>query len=136
MHKTDADQAPDHKAIDSGTAPTAAPTVASTEAQPKPAKNPNEETVALDEPIIRGEQKIDSITLRKPTAGELRGVSLTELIQMEVGALRKVLPRITTPALLDHETGRMDPADLLQCGVAIAGFLLQRSAKTEAFRDE
>lgn len=91
----------------------------------------NEETVELDTPIVRGEHSIDSVTLRKPMAGELRGVSLIELMQMDVQALRKVLPRITTPSLTDIEIGRMDPADLVQCGVAVSGFLLQKSAKAE-----
>ena len=93
------------------------------------AENPNEKTVELDGHIVRGSQTITSIVLRKPLAGELRGVSLVELMQMEVLALRKVLPRITTPTLTDPEIGRMDPADLLQCGVAVAGFLLQKSAR-------
>ncbi len=95
-------------------------------------KNPNEETVDLDTPVIRGEHSINSVTLRKPMAGELRGVSLIELMQMDVLALRKVLPRITNPTLTDIEIGRMDPADLVQCGVAVSGFLLQKSAKAEA----
>jgi hypothetical protein len=97
-----------------------------------PSKDPNEETVALDSPVLRGEQTINSVSLRKPMAGELRGVSLVELMNLDVGALRKVLPRITTPALTDIEIGRMDPADLVQCGVAVAGFLLQKSARAEA----
>lgn len=95
-------------------------------------KDPNKETVELDTPIVRGEHSITSVTLRKPMAGELRGVSLIELMQMDVLALRKVLPRITNPALTDIEIGRMDPADLVQCGVAVSGFLLQKSAKAEA----
>lgn len=111
-------------------------TLASKEAAaPAVEKNPNEETVALDTPIVRGEHSIDSVTLRKPMAGELRGVSLIELMQMDVLALRKVLPRITTPSLTDIEIGRMDPADLVQCGVAVSGFLLQKSAKAEASHD-
>lgn len=96
------------------------------------AKNPNMEVVELDTPIVRGEHSINSLTLRKPMAGELRGVSLIELMQMDVLALRKVLPRITTPTITDIEIGRMDPADLVQCGVAVSGFLLQKSAKAEA----
>ena len=95
-------------------------------------KDPNKETVELDTPIVRGEHSITSVTLRKPMAGELRGVSLIELMQMDVLALRKVLPRITNPTLTDIEIGRMDPADLVQCGVAVSGFLLQKSAKAEA----
>lgn len=134
--KADADLAPDHKGIDSGTAPTAAPTVDSPEAQPKREKNPNEEIVDLDEPIVRGEQEIAKVTVRRPKAGELRGVALTDLLQMEVGTLRKVLPRITTPSLLEHEVANMDPADLLQCGVAVSSFFIQKSKREEAFRDE
>lgn len=106
--------------------------VTGTLTSPEPVKNPNEETVDLDGHIIRGEQIIASVTLRKPMSGELRGVSLVELMNLDVSALRKVLPRITSPALTDIEIGRMDPADLVQCGVAVAGFLLQKSAKAEA----
>lgn len=106
--------------------------VTGTLTSPEPVKNPNEETVALDGHIVRGEQIIESLTLRKPMSGELRGVSLVELMNLDVSALRKVLPRITSPALTDIEIGRMDPADLVQCGVAVAGFLLQKSAKAEA----
>ncbi|MEZ2744289.1 phage tail assembly protein [Halopseudomonas bauzanensis] len=90
------------------------------------------ETVELDTPIVRGEHRITSVTLRKPSSGELRGVSLIELMQMDVLSLRKVLPRITSPSLTDIEIGLMDPADLVQCGVAVSGFLLQKSAKAEA----
>ncbi|MGG4659338.1 phage tail assembly protein [Pseudomonas vlassakiae] len=96
------------------------------------AKNPNEEVIDLDTPIVRGEQEIKQVTLRKPMSGELRGVTLTDLAHMDVLALRKVLPRISTPSLTDHEIGRMDPADLLQCGVAVGSFLLTKSAKEAA----
>lgn len=91
--------------------------------------NLHEETVTLDAPLQRGETLIETVTIRKPMAGELRGVSLIELMQMDVLALRKVLPRITTPTLTDLEIGRMDPADLVQCGVAVSSFLLAKSAK-------
>jgi hypothetical protein len=88
--------------------------------------------VTLDTPIQRGEQTITAIELRKPLAGELRGVSLLELMQMDVQALRKVLPRISTPTLTDHEIGLLDPADLFQLGSEVTGFLLPKSAKAEA----
>lgn len=89
-------------------------------------------TVTLDTPIQRGEQTITEIELRKPAAGELRGVSLLELMQMDVLALRKVLPRLTTPALTDHEIGMLDPADLFQLGSEVTGFLLPKSAREGA----
>ncbi len=89
------------------------------------------ETVQLDAPLKRGEQQISEIQLRKPAAGELRGVALTELLQMDVGALTKVLPRITQPALTEPEVARLDPADLVQLGSVVTGFLLPKRAKAE-----
>ena len=72
--------------------------VATEAAAAAPVKNPNEEVITLDTPIVRGQQHIEQVTLRKPMSGELRGVTLADLSQMDVLALRKVLPRITTPA--------------------------------------
>lgn len=96
------------------------------------AKNPNLETITLDTPITRGSTQITEVTVRKPVSGELRGVTLTDLLQMDVLALRKVLPRITSPSLTDHELGNLDPADLVQMGSAVTGFLLPKSAKVDA----
>lgn len=89
-------------------------------------------TVNLDTPIRRGTTSIDSITLRKPNSGELRGVSLVELLQMDVGSLIKVLPRISSPSITAVEVAGMDPADLLALSSKISGFLLQKSAMTDA----
>jgi hypothetical protein len=100
--------------------------------QTEPVKNPNESTIELDTPIVRGTTTIASVTVRKPMAGELRGCSLVDLLNLEVNTLRKVLPRVTSPALTDIEVGRMDPADLVEVGSTVAGFLLRKSAKAEA----
>ena len=89
-------------------------------------------TVTLDTPIRRGTTSIDSITLRKPNSGELRGVSLVELLQMDVGSLIKALPRISSPSITAVEVAGMDPADLLALSSKISGFLLQKSAMTDA----
>lgn len=88
-------------------------------------------TVVLDTPITRGKTTIDMITLRKPQAGELRGVHLVELLNMDVATLIKILPRISSPGITAPEAAAMDPADLLACGSKISGFLLQKSVKTE-----
>lgn len=86
-----------------------------------------ENTVTLDTPIKRGNQEITSITLRKPASGELRGTSLSALVNLDVDALQKVLPRITTPALTEADVARLDPADLVQMGGMFAGFLLPKA---------
>jgi len=89
---------------------------------------PASPTVTLDEPITRGEQTISEISLRKPNAGELRGVSLLELAQLDVSALHKVLPRITTPTLTEADISKLCLADLLALGAEIAGFFARKDA--------
>lgn len=86
------------------------------------------EIITLDTPIKRGEQTIENLTLRKPSAGELRGTSLHDLAMMDVGALSKVIPRICEPTLMPSEVASMDPADFMQCAAAVAGFLTPKAA--------
>ncbi|GHE20121.1 phage tail assembly protein [Halomonas urumqiensis] len=90
------------------------------------------ETVELDTPLQRGKQTVTEIHVRKPKAGSLRGVALADLLQMDVQALTKVLPRITEPALTEPELRAMDPADLVQLGNAVSNFLLPRRMRADA----
>jgi hypothetical protein len=94
--------------------------------------NLDENTVELDTPIQRGKQIISTVTLRKPCAGELRGIHLAELLNLDVASLIKVIPRISSPGITAPEAAGMDPADLLAIGGKIVGFLLQKQAKTDA----
>lgn len=90
-------------------------------------------TVELDSPVQRGETTVTAITLRKPRAGELRGLNLTDLLQMDVTALQTLIPRISQPMLTKPEVANMDPADLTQCGAVVAGFLLTKRDRASAF---
>lgn len=85
-------------------------------------------TITLETPIQRGEMQISSISLRKPKAGELRGVNLTDLLQMDVVAVSKVLPRISDPMLTEPDIATLDPADFLALASEVASFLLPKSA--------
>ena len=87
-------------------------------------------TIHLDTPIVRDGQTIERIELRKPAAGELRGIVLLALLQMDVDAIASLLPRISTPMVTKPEALAMDPADLLAVGVEVAGFLQQKAAST------
>lgn len=84
------------------------------------------EQIELEAPIKRGNQTVKTITLRKPKAGELRGLKLADLVQMDVDACTQVLPRISDPVLDTREIADMTPADLLQISAGIAGFLLPK----------
>lgn len=81
--------------------------------------------VTLEQPIKRGDQLIEKLQVRKPSSGELRGLSLVDLGQLEVTALRKVLPRLCIPTVTEADIDAMDPADLLELGAELGHFLLK-----------
>ena len=89
-------------------------------------------TVSLDTPIMKGETLIDTLQLRKPRAGEMRGLSLVDLGQLKVDALTKIVPRIAVPTITEADVADLDPADLLAIGTEIGGFLLQKSHHADA----
>lgn len=89
-------------------------------------------TIELDEPIKRGDSEIKKLTIRKPKAGALRGVSLIELAQLNFNALQIVLPRITEPTLTAQDIAQMDPADLLAVGSEVAYFLASKAERLAA----
>lgn len=84
-------------------------------------------SVTLDDPIIRGNSTITEVRLRKPNSGELRGVTLQSLSELDVIALQKVLPRITSPMITAPEIAQMSPSDLMQFGLKVAVFLLPKA---------
>lgn len=89
-------------------------------------------TITLDVPIKRGETEITTVTLHKPNAGSLRGVSISACMQLEVDAIVSVVPRISDPKLTPQEAAAIDLADLTQMGVAIASFFVPKAAMAEA----
>lgn len=96
---------------------------------PSPASAVFSKPVDLDEPITRGEQTIDQVTLRKPRSGELRGVALMDIAQLDVVALQRVLPRISQPTLTEADVANLAPADLLALGAELAGFFERKADK-------
>ncbi|RQP29570.1 phage tail assembly protein [Burkholderia ubonensis] len=107
----------------------AAPAAAMCAAAATPAQD-DPATHTLDTPLVRGDQTIATITLRKPKSGELRGVSLSDLVSLDVAALSKVLPRISSPTLTEADVANIDPADLVQLGGIFAGFLMPKAVKS------
>lgn len=92
---------------------------------------PGLRTITLDTPIVRGDVTIETLQLRKPGSGELRGLSLVDLGQLKVDALHTVIPRIAIPMITKAEAESLDPADLLACGAEIGSFLLQKSKRAD-----
>jgi len=88
---------------------------------------PANASVTLEEPIKREGGDIATLTIRKPASGELRGLSLVDLMNLDVTALHKLLPRLALPVITEHEARQLSIADLVQCGTEIVSFLVPKS---------
>lgn len=84
--------------------------------------------IELSNPILIGKTEITKITIRKPLAGDLRGVKLLNFVDADIDSLAKVLPRISTPTLTEQDIYNMDLSDLTNIVVEMSGFLKPKSS--------
>ncbi|ATM78979.1 phage tail protein [Serratia fonticola] len=84
-------------------------------------------TVILDVPIRRGETEITEVSIRRPSAGELRGIKLQSLLETDVNSVIKVLPRLTTPVLTEQEVSLLDPADFYSMAAELSIFFVPKA---------
>lgn len=92
----------------------------------------NSTVIKLEVPLTRGDKQITEVTLHKPNAGALRGVSLRDAIEMKVDVTLSLVPRISEPKLTAQEMNQLDACDLLSMSAGIANFLLPPSLIAEA----
>jgi hypothetical protein len=88
--------------------------------------------ITLETPIVRGESTVTKITLHKPVSGALRGVSVRAVLDMDADTIMTVVPRISDPKITEAEARKLDLPDLMQMGVALAGFFMPKAALAEA----
>ena len=80
-------------------------------------------TIKLTRPLTAGRpEPITSVTLREPASGDLRGLKLTDIMQMDVTAMTRLLPRLTNPALAPSEIEDLGPADFMSLCTGVVGF--------------
>lgn len=94
--------------------------------------NPDIETVEFDTPIIRGKLTISEVNINKPKTGALRGLSLSDLLKVDVDTIIKLVPRVSTPPLTEHEVAALDPADFLSISTAVVGFFASKDQRKKA----
>lgn len=87
------------------------------------------EAVTLSMPLQRGETSISALTIRRPKAGELRGLALPDIMTGEVVAMLTLIPRISEPPLTADEANALDPADLAEIAGTIRGFFMTKGEK-------
>jgi hypothetical protein len=90
---------------------------------------PNPGTIQLVEPIPRAGGDITALTLRKPCAGDLRNLNMTDLMNGGVSAVITLLPRITTPTIAAHEAERLSAEDTAEIAGTIVGFFMSPAQK-------
>lgn len=90
----------------------------------------NRTTIPLSHPVSFGDDSIDKLQLRKPQAGELRGIKLLDVMQMDVTAYIQLLPRITAPMLTEQQVSELDPADLMKVMNGVQRFFLEADYQT------
>jgi hypothetical protein len=92
-----------------------------------PSQNPNRfTTVTLATAITRGTTEITCLDLRKPRAGELRGLNMQDVLTSEVSAVLKLIPRISSPPLTQDEADALEADDFAEIAGAIRGFFMTR----------
>lgn len=87
------------------------------------------ETVTLANPIVRGETRIEKLDLRKPKAGEMRDLTLQDILSTNIGAIMVLIPRISNPPLIKEEVIELDPVDLAEIGGVIRNFFMSASER-------
>lgn len=86
-------------------------------------------TVTLDNPITRGKEVISEIQLRKPKTGELRGLNVVDILNMDVNAVSNLLPRITSPLLTKEEVQELAAEDFVQLAGEVTSFLIPKKMR-------
>lgn len=87
--------------------------------------------IKLRRPITEGKTTIETVKVMEPTVGALRGLQLAPLVQMDTGALSRLLPRITDPILTEDQVAELHPADFAMMGGLVSVFLNAPEAMSE-----
>jgi len=89
-------------------------------------------TVTLKTPLANATGKpVESLTLRRPKAGDLRGISQVEILRMVPEPLCTLVGRISDPAFPPSLFWQMEAEDLMELSGAVAGFFVTLGSPTE-----
>jgi hypothetical protein len=86
--------------------------------------DPNIKSIKFDVGFKRGEQTIIDIVIRKPKTRALRGLTLVNVLQLDVDTMAKLAPRITTPTMSENDVYDLDPVDVTKLCKEVIGFFV------------
>ena len=88
-------------------------------------KSENQKTVTLTTGIKRGENTITDIVINKPNVFALKGLKLVDVLNVDVDAITKLLPRVTSPALTEMEIKSLDIVDFTELVTSVITFFIK-----------
>lgn len=65
---------------------------------------------------------LEKVTIRRPMGGDLRGVKLQQVQELDSEVLFTLLPRITSPAITEAHVQRLDAIDAVKIMIGISNF--------------
>ncbi|HVI51513.1 MAG TPA: phage tail assembly protein [Candidatus Sulfotelmatobacter sp.] len=81
-------------------------------------------TITLIKPLKFGEDIIAELPLRRPMAGDLRGIKLAAIQELDVTTILSLVQRLSTVPLAPDTLTTMDPVDIVQACEVISGFFV------------
>ncbi|MGY0794318.1 phage tail assembly protein [Azospirillum argentinense] len=79
-------------------------------------------TVPLAKPLPYGQNTLTELQLRRPMAGDLRGLRLAGLSDMDVDVITKIAVRCSVTVVTEAQMAELDPYDLIKLTEAVGGF--------------
>jgi len=76
-----------------------------------------------------GSEPITHVELRKPYAGELRGLSFTKVLEMDFDTMATLIPRISD--LKPRDLINLEPENITPLFVGVAGFFVITDTKSQ-----
>ena len=89
-------------------------------------------TVPLSAPLAFGKTEISEISLRTPTAGDLRGIKLQDIVDLDVNTILTVTKRLSVTEFAPATLNGLAMPDLASLAGAIADFFNPAGVATPA----
>lgn len=83
--------------------------------------------ITLDFPIKRGESEIKSLTINRPKALQLMGLSMRDLMSTQVSAYLELLPRVTMPPITEPEAQELEAPDVAEIVGVMRDFFMTKA---------
>lgn len=78
--------------------------------------------VTLSKPLAYGDSTLKELAFRRPMAGDLRGLKLGGLADMDVDLVLKLAARTSIQTVTEAQLHTLDPADFLKVTNEVVGF--------------